>query len=160
MMIQLSPQRGRGKNGMLLIENPMHSELAFPILECFHIVGFAIAIGSIALVDFRLLGFGLRRQDPADLVKDTGLWVLISLSTAIFAGLLLYSTDPDKYYLNPIFVAKIVCLVLAIVFNYTLHRKAVRPGASSAQAKAVACISLLLWAGVVAGGMFIAFIAV
>ncbi len=114
----------------MLIDNPLTSPLAFPILECFHIVGFAVAIGSIALVDFRLLGFGLRRQNPADLIKDTGLWVVISLSTSIFAGLLLYSTDPDKYYLNPLFIAKIVCLVLAIVFNYTLHRKIIVPGAS------------------------------
>ena len=144
----------------MLIENPLNSELAFPILECFHIVGFAIAIGSVALVDFRLLGFGLRRQDPAALVKDTGMWILISLSTSIFAGLMLYSTDPDKYYLNPIFVAKIVCLVLAIVLNYTLHRKAVLPGTSSAWGKSVACISLLLWASVIAGGMFISFVAV
>jgi hypothetical protein len=144
----------------MLIENPLtSSELAFPILECFHIVGFAIAIGSIALVDFRLLGWGLRRQDPADLVKETGLWVLIGLSTSVFAGLLLYSTDPDKYYLNRIFVIKIVCLVLAIAFNYTLHRKAVLPGTSSARGKLVACISLVLWASVIAGGMFIAFIA-
>ena len=75
----------------MLIDNPLNSELAFPILECFHIVGFAIAIGSIALVDFRLLGFGLRRQNPADLIRETGLWVVIGLSTSIFAGLLLYS---------------------------------------------------------------------
>ena len=144
----------------MLIENPMDSPLAFPILECFHIVGFAIAIGSIALVDFRLLGFGLRKQNPADLVKDTGMWILISLSTAIFAGLMLYSTDPDKYYLNAIFIAKIVALVLAIVVNYTLHRKAVLPGASSTYAKIVACVSLVLWASVIAGGMFISFVAV
>lgn len=138
----------------------MESELAFPILECFHIVGFAIAIGSVALVDFRLLGFGLRKQDPADLVKDTGMWILVSLSTAIFAGLLLYSTDPDKYYLNPIFVGKIVCLVLAIVLNYTLHKKAVLPGTPAGQAKLIACASLVLWASVIAGGMFISFVAV
>ncbi len=144
----------------MLIGNPMESELAFPILECFHIVGFAIAIGSVALVDFRLLGFGLRKQNAADLVKDTGMWILISLSTAIFAGLMLYSTDPDKYYLNPIFVAKIVALVLAILLNYTLHRKAVLPGASTTYAKIVACVSLVLWASVIAGGMFISFVAV
>ena len=143
----------------MLIENPMNSELAFPILECFHILGFAIAIGSIALVDFRLLGFGLGRQSPADLQKDTGLWILAGLTTAIFAGLLLYSTDPDKYYLNRIFVAKIVCLVLAIVLNYTLHRKAVLPETSGGWAKTVACISLVLWVSVITGGMFIAFIA-
>lgn len=142
----------------MLIENPMSSEYAFPILECIHILGFAIAIGSIALVDFRLLGIGLRHQNPAELVKDTGLWILISLPTTIFAGLLLYSTDPDKYYLNKIFVAKMIFLVLAIVFNYTLHRKAVQPETSGGWAKAVACLSLLLWISVITGGMFIAFI--
>lgn len=144
----------------MLIDNPLTSPLAFPILECFHIVGFAVAIGSIALVDFRLLGFGLRRQNPADLIKDTGLWVVISLSTSIFAGLLLYSTDPDKYYLNPLFIAKIVCLVLAIVFNYTLHRKIIVPGASPGVGIVVACVSIALWISVIAGGMLISFIAV
>jgi hypothetical protein len=143
----------------MLIENPMNTELGFPVAECFHIVGFAIAIGLTALVDFRLLGFGLRRQSSADLQKDTGLWILVSLSVAIFAGLLLYSTDPDKYYLNSIFVAKIVCLVLAIVLNYTLHRKAVRPETSSVWAKTVAVVSLVLWVSVITGAMFIAFIA-
>lgn len=145
----------------MLIDNPLNSSpLAFPILECFHIVGFAIAIGSIALVDFRLLGFGLRRQNPAELIKDTGLWVVISLSTSIFAGLLLYSTDPDKYYLNPLFLAKIAALVLAIIFNYTLHRKVILPGVSPGMGVLVACVSIVLWISVIAGGMLISFIAV
>jgi|SRR5665213_520081 len=143
----------------MLIANPMESEFAFPILECFHIVGFAIAIGSIALVDFRLLGFGLRRQSPAELQKDTGLWILGGLSVAIFAGLVLYSTDPDAYFLNSVFVAKIICLVLAIVFNYTVHKNAVKRDTSSVWAKTVAVISLVLWVSVITGGMFIAFIA-
>jgi hypothetical protein len=143
----------------MLISNPMDSEYAFPILECFHIIGFAIAIGSIALVDFRLLGFGLRRQSPAELQKDTSLWILGGLSVAIFAGLVLYSTDPDTYFLNSIFVAKIICLVLAIVFNYTVHKKVVKPETPSGWAKTVAVISLVLWVSVITGGMFIAFIA-
>jgi hypothetical protein len=143
----------------MLIENPLNTELAFPILECFHIVGFAIAIGSIALVDFRLLGFGLKRQNPADLIKETGLWVVISLSTSIFAGLLLYSTDPDKYYLSWFFVVKMICLILAIVFNYTLHRNVILPGASRGKGIVVACISLALWVSVIAGGMLVSFYA-
>jgi hypothetical protein len=143
----------------MLIDNPLNSELAFPILECFHIVGFAIAIGSIALVDFRLLGFGLRRQNPADLIKETGLWVVISLSTSIFAGLLLYSTDPDKYYLSWFFIVKMICLILAIVFNYTLHRKVILPGSSRSKGILVACVSLALWVSVIAGGMLVSFYA-
>lgn len=56
----------------MLVENPLNSSaLSFPILECFHIVGFAISIGTIALADFRLLGWGMQRETPAQLAKDT-----------------------------------------------------------------------------------------
>lgn len=144
---------------MLMIENPLNaSQLTFPILECFHIVGFAVAVGTIAIVDFRLLGWGMRREKAAELAQDTWLWTLSALIVVIFSGLLLFSSDPDMYYLNMSFVLKMICLVLAIVFNYTVHRRVVLRGASPAVSKVVACTSLLLWAGVVFGGIFIAFI--
>jgi hypothetical protein len=143
----------------MLIQNPLNSsELAFPILECFHIVGFAIGIGTIAIVDFRLLGIGLRHQSSAQLTKDTSLWTLISLSIAIFAGLLLFTTDPDKYYLNLSFVFKIAALVLAILFNYTIHRKVAFSNPPPGRSWLVACVSLALWASVIFGGIFIAFV--
>jgi hypothetical protein len=48
--------------------------------------------------------------------------------------------------------------VLAIVFNYTIHRKvAVAVDGSPGVAKLVAVVSLLLWTGVIFGGLFIAF---
>jgi hypothetical protein len=145
----------------MLIANPLNSsELAFPILECFHIVGFAIAIGSIALVDFRLLGIGLRRQNAADLFKETGLWIVVSLSISVFAGLLLYSTDPDKYYLNAPFVFKMIYLVMAIVFNYTVHRKVILSSTPRNLGRVVACISLALWISVIGGGILVSFTAV
>jgi hypothetical protein len=142
----------------MLIENPLTSELAFPVLECFHIVGFAIAIGTVAMVDFRLLGLGMREQTPAQIIRDTGLWTIGALVVAVFSGLLIYSTDPDKYYTNTSFLIKVTCLVLAIVFNYTIHRKVALAGASPGSGKLVACVSLVLWVLVVFGGMFIAFV--
>jgi hypothetical protein len=37
-----------------VIENPLGSSpLVFPIIECFHIAGFILTVGTIALVDFR-----------------------------------------------------------------------------------------------------------
>ena len=51
----------------MLITNPLNSSpLTFPILECIHIVGFALSAGTIALVDFRLLGIGMRREHRVD----------------------------------------------------------------------------------------------
>lgn len=143
----------------MLIENPLNSsEYSFPILEFFHIVGFAVGIGTVALVDFRLLGVGLRHQTPAQITKDTGLWTVVSLTIAVFSGLLLFSTDPDKYYLNLSFLFKMACLLLAIVFHYTIHRKVVLAGASPGMSRLVACVSLVLWVSVVFGGIFIAFV--
>src|ERR1700676_2295665 len=86
-------------DGIMLIafENPLNqSELTFPILECFHILGFAVTVGTIALVDFRLLGFGLR-QNAADLSKVLAPWTLLGLVTVLLSGPLLFSSDPDMY---------------------------------------------------------------
>jgi uncharacterized protein DUF6644 len=144
----------------MLIENPLNaSEWSFPILECFHIAGFAVAIGTVAIVDFRLLGLALRRQTPGQLARDTGLLTIISLTIAVFSGLLLFSTDPDKYYLNRSFLFKVVCLLLAVVFHYTIHRRVLFSGAPPGVGKLVACLSLALWVSVVFGGIFIAFVS-
>src|SRR5579863_3417685 len=106
--------------------NPLNSSpLAFPILECIHIVGFALSIGTIAIVDFRLLNFAMLRQTPTQLAKDTNLWTLSGLAIMIFSGMALYSSDPDMYYLNYAFLGKMVFLILAITFNYTFHRKVI-----------------------------------
>jgi hypothetical protein len=131
-------------------------QLAFPILECFHIAGFALSIGMTALIDFRLLGFGLRDETPAEIAASGLWWMLGGLVVAMFSGMLIFSTDPDMYYLNWIFDAKMVCLVLAIVFNYTIHRKVVSGSASLAVRRSVAATSLALWLAVVFGGIFLA----
>ena len=43
----------------------------------------------------------------------------------LFSGLLLFSSDPDMYYLNWAFLIKMVFFVSAVIFHYTIHRKAV-----------------------------------
>jgi hypothetical protein len=141
------------------IENPLStSPSAFPILECVHIAGFALSIGMTALVDFRLLGFGLEKQSPARIARAFDEWMLGGLIVALFSGLLLFSTDPDMYYLNWSFLVKMACLLLAIAFNYTIHKRAVASRLSPAAARLVACISLALWVSVIFGGIFIAVI--
>ena len=138
-----------------MIEN----QWLFPAAECVHIASFALAIGTIALVDFSLLDVGLRRKAAAQIARSTGLWTLTGLVLIIFTGLLLFASDPDMYLRNSPFLFKITCLVLAIVYNYTIHRKvAFSEGGSGVLTKVVAGVSLLLWISVVFGGLFIAFV--
>jgi len=144
---------------LIAFENPLNeSPFTFPILECFHILGFAVTVGTIALVDFRLLGFGLRRQNAADLATALAPWTLLGLITVLLSGPMLFSSDPDMYYLNRSFQIKMVLLLLAIVFHYTVRRKLLRGDLSPDLGKLVACCSMALWTGVIFTGIFIAFI--
>jgi hypothetical protein len=143
----------------LAVANPLNSsELIFPTLEVIHIVGFAVLVGTIALVDFRLLNLGMRRQKVAELAQDLAPWTLIGLTMVLLSGPLMFSSDPDMYYLNRSFQVKMVLLLLAIVFQYTIHRKATKSEGQPFRQKLVACVSMALWTGVVFGGIFIGFV--
>lgn len=143
----------------MIIENPLGiSANGFAALECFHIAGFALAIGMTALIDFRLLGFGLLKESPSGIARSFDLWTLGGLIVAVFSGLLIFSTDPDMYYLNWSFLLKMAALVVAIVFQYTVHRRALSRQLSRVSSIMIASISLLLWIGVIFGGIFIAVI--
>src|SRR5580700_7699829 len=141
----------------MMIDNPLAiSANGFAALECFHIAGFALAIGMTALIDFRLLGVSVLKESPAEIARSFEWWMLGGLIVAVFSGLLIFSTDADMYYLNWSFLIKMACLVLAIAFNYTIHRRAISPGLSPTAARLVACVSLALWVSVIFGGIFIA----
>ncbi|HLK49458.1 MAG TPA: DUF6644 family protein [Bryobacteraceae bacterium] len=144
---------------MILAEaNPLNaSQLIFPTLEVFHIVGFAICVGTIGLVDLRLLGVGMNRQKVAEVAQDVAPWTLVGLALILLSGPLMFSSDPDMYYLNPAFQVKMVCFAGALLFNYTIRRRVALRGGAGAGAKLVAVISLLLWVSVIFGGIFIAF---
>lgn len=135
------------------------SEWVFPIAECFHIAAFAWSIGTIALVDYRLLGFGVTHQSAAQIAKDTAPWTLIGLAVVLLSGPILFLSDPRMYLFNPSFRFKIGALLLAILFNYTIHRKVAQSATvSPAISKLVGLVSLALWVSVVFGGLFIAFV--
>jgi hypothetical protein len=143
----------------MLIENPLNeSSLVFPMLECLHIIGFVCGVGTIAVVDFRLIGVGLTQKSAAQLWSETMPWTLAGLSLVIFSGLLLFSIDPDMYYVNYVFLLKMASLVLAIAFYYTAVHKTAMSDARAGRSRMVACISLGLWTLVLFGGIFVGFI--
>src|SRR5215469_15191146 len=140
--------------------NPLNNnEWSFPLLEIIHIAGFALSIGTIAVVDLRLLGLGLLRRSPQQIWNDTFPWTLTGLIIMLTTGPAIFSSDPVMYLHNQSFKFKMVALLLAIVYNYTIHRKAALadgpPGGTHVLAGVV---SLALWVSVVFGGLFIAFV--
>ena len=138
--------------------NPLNNnDWAFPLLEIIHISGFGIAIGTIAIVDLCLLSGGQGRWAPSRLAKETSTLTLIGLIMVLFSGPLILSTDPVMYYYNLAFRIKMLALVLAILFNYTIRRKVALSDPSPGVGRLAAGVSLFLWVSVVFGGIFIAF---
>ena len=148
----------------MLVQNAVadalnQSEWAFALAECVHIGGFAVAIGSIALVDFRMLNLGLRHATPARILKYTELWTLIALVFVLFSGFALFLSQIDIYRINLIFPLKMYVLAAALIYNFTVHRKvAAMENPPPLLSKLVASVSLLLWVSVVFGGIFTGFL--
>jgi uncharacterized membrane protein len=139
--------------------NPLNEySSAFPILECVHVLGIACGVGTAALVNLRLLGIGLTQNSARQLWKNVLPWTLSGLTLAIFSGLMLFSIDPEMYYVNQVFRFKMLFLLLAIAFYFTMVRKAAAADSGGRKSSIVACISLALWAVVPFGGISIRFL--
>lgn len=138
--------------------NPLNNnEWSFPLVECIHIATFAMSVGTIAIVDLRLLGLGMRHQTAAQLLKDTMLWTLAGLIIVITSGIVIFTTDPLRYYYNWSFRYKVIALLAAVIYNYTIHRKVALSEASQPVAALVGGFSILLWVSIVFAGLFYAF---
>ena len=145
---------------MMLVSNPLEEpEWLFPVAECLHILGFALSIGTIAIVDFCMLGIGPVRKDAGKLASDLALWTIAGLVDMLFSGMLLFvgNNNAAHYWYNAPFRFKMVCLITAIVYHYTVHRKAIARDISLISSRLVAALSLALWLGVLTGGLFIGF---
>jgi hypothetical protein len=141
-----------------LATNPLNSnEWAFPLTECFHVASMVLSIGTIGLVDLRLLGVGLRNQTAAQLVRTTEGWTIAGFSIVITSGLLIFSSDPIKYLHSGPFQLKMALLLFGMLYNYTLHRKVAQSNSSSRLRFITAGLSLALWASLVFSSIFIAF---
>lgn len=138
--------------------NPLNNnEWSFPLIECFHIAAFAMSVGTISIVDFRLLGVAMLHQKPSQLLKDMTLWTLAGLIIVITSGLIIFTTDPLRYYYNYAFRYKIIALVAAVFYHYLVVRRVALADNTGASGKLVAAFSLVLWISIVFAGLFYAF---
>jgi len=133
-------------------------EWAFPVVQSLHFMGFALSIGTVAIVDLRLLGLVLRGRPASQLAADLAPWTISGFAVMLITGFLMFSADAVRYHVNPSFQFKMVCLLVALLYHFTIHRMAAARDASRFPAALAGALSLLLWTAVVAGGRMIAFV--
>jgi hypothetical protein len=133
----------------------------FPVIQSVHLIGLTMLVGSICLVDLRLLGIGMRRQTASDIASGFAPWTTGGLLTVLVTGPLMFSSDLARYLNNPAFLLKMGLLAVALAGQFTLHRRVVRDrttsnSSSATRQKLAAVLSLILWSSVVLAGRAIA----
>jgi len=137
----------------------------FPAIESVHVLAITLVVGSITMVDLRLLGLSLRDRPAGELIAEILPWTWTSFAVAVCSGSLLFASNATHYWGTGPFRAKMVLLVLAGLnmglFHATMHRSVhvwgrqpQPPGA----AKISGGLSLGLWIGVVTLGRWIGFV--
>ena len=125
-------------------------------------MGLSLLIGSLLVVDFRLLGFS--RNVPVEAVYKFLPLTLVGFSINLITGTLFCFGDPFRYYPNIAFRLKMLLVLLAglnaFYFALTVHRQAVQPDRDEAGTtiKTVAGLSLMFWVGVIILGRLIPYV--
>src|SRR5262245_18326858 len=104
-------------------------------------------VGTIALVDLRLLGVALTRHAVSQLASELAPWTKAGLLTVLLTGPLLFWADLGRYVKNPAFVVKMVLLAAALAGHFWLHRSG---------RKIAVAYSMIVWSAVVLAGRAIA----
>jgi hypothetical protein len=89
------------------------STWAFPTLETVHVIAIVTVMGSIAVMDLRLLGLTSREIRVTEVERDTLRWTWGAFIIAFVTGLLLFISKATSYTVNPYFLWKMVVIVLA-----------------------------------------------
>lgn len=136
----------------------------YPMISITHILGLAIVFGSVALFDFRLLGF-CRQLLVTDIARYLLPWSFLSFAVVVISGFLMFAVDATQIAANPAFHLKLLLLSAAGLNAAFFHRVAFksvkfwnRGVKTPAVVRAIALISLVLWTGVIICGRLIAYV--
>ena len=109
------------------------------------------------MVDLRLLGGGVKDRPLAQVARDAHPWLVGSLLALLVTGVPMIMGNGEKYYFSDYFWQKMVVLVIAFVFTFTIRRRVVASGESGSPAvrKIVGLASIALWLFVAVWGRLI-----
>jgi len=136
----------------------------FPTIETIHVIALVTVIGTIAIVDLRLVGLHSKGHRVSLLAKDTLPWTWGAFALAAITGGLLWISKASSYMINPYFLWKLVLLALAglnmMYFHLTTWRTVEhweKDPTFPFAAKLAGWLSLVFWLGVVFCGRLIGF---
>ena len=143
----------------------MRQELwLYPLVEIAHIMGFVVLVGSIVVLDLRLLGIS-RGISARQLSHHVLPWTFGALLVIVPSGVLMFMAHATDLVSNPAFQLKL-CLLLLAGTNAAAYHIGTARGSElwdrdanpPARVKLHAGVSLAIWAGVITCGRLLAYV--
>jgi uncharacterized protein DUF6644 len=141
-----------------------HNSWAIPAIQSIHIVGIAMVMGSVLMIDLRILGLAWVDQTLRQTVGRFGPWLNSSLWLLLVTGILMVIGEPVRELVTLSFWLKMTLVaigaVVATIFQQTLrrheqhwedtlvHRRSI---------KLLAIVTFLIWVCIIVLGRLIAY---
>ena len=137
----------------------MNTAWGWPIAESLHFIGLSLLLGTIGIVDLRLLGYA--RAIPLLALHRLTRFGVAGFVINVITGFAFFVSAPDQYLYNPAVQLKMLCILIAglnVVVFYSFVWPGVREsGSVSWLARVSAGVSLSAWLGVILFGRLITF---
>jgi hypothetical protein len=147
-----------------LADNIRENDLLFPLIESVHVLSICLVVGSILVVDLRLLGLASINRPVSRVTGGILPLTWTAFAIAVSSGGLLFISNATKYLENGYFVAKIFLILTAGLNMVVFHAISARDlpkweheTALPLRARLAGGLSILLWVSVVACGRWIGF---
>jgi hypothetical protein len=140
------------------------STWVYPVIESVHVLSLCVFVGLLVLWDLRLVGITLRRVAVSEVWAWLIPWITLGAALMVISGVLLFASDPVRFYGNIFFRLKAVALLLALINALAFHLGVERrlPEWDTADvtpraARVAGLASIALWTVIVATGRFVAY---
>ena len=129
---------------------------AYPALEVVHIVGIALLLGNLVLLELRVFGRGAALP-VKDLARLSLSVALCGFGLAAATGLLMFATQPAELLSNRVFTLKMLLLMLAGCNAAWFHGRGSLTRLDGL-ARAQMLASTVVWLAIVVCGRWIAYV--
>jgi uncharacterized membrane protein len=136
----------------------------FPWIESAHVLAAAAVVGTVAIVDIRLLGWRSEERTVRRMSVEVLPYTWTAFAIAAASGFLMFASSATTYAANGFFLAKVGLLILAalnmLVFHFIGYRNVAEWDSATrtpVQARLAGSLSLVCWIGVLATGRWIGF---
>jgi Family of unknown function (DUF6644) len=135
----------------------------FQILVAMHLLGIALAVGTLLWVDLRMLGVCLVGRPLAEIHRGLAKWFAAGFAIVFSSGAALFAGFATSAYGNFYFRVKLAAIVLAGLNALVFHRQLKKPTAHADTAsppvavRAAGALSLAFWATVLVCGRMLSY---